>query len=203
MLRVLQSHKFERVGGNESLETDARIIAATHRNLEGMVSKNEFREDLWYRLNVFPITIPPLRERRQDIPALVNHFVEKKSGEMGITPPPALSEGAMARLRSRDWPGNVRELENVIERELILKREGPLTFDWLESSPAPSVTADPESPPASLESVMKSHIRQTLDYCDGKVGGPGGAAEILGVHPSTLRNRMKKLGIQYGRKKKE
>jgi len=202
LLRVLQSHTFERVGGNESLETDARIIAATHKNLEAMVSENEFRQDLWYRLNVFPITIPPLRERRQDLPALVNHFIEKKSGEMGITPPPALNDGAMAKLRNRDWQGNVRELENVIERELILQRNGPLKFDWLESGPASSYPADPESPPVPLETVMKSHIRRTLDYCNGKVGGPGGAAEILGLHPSTLRNRMKKMGIQYGRKKK-
>jgi len=199
LLRVLQTHTFERVGGNKSLETDARIVAATHRNLEAMVDADDFRQDLWFRINVFPIEIPPLRERRQDIPALVNHLVEKKSREMGIHPPPALADGAMGQLRSKDWPGNVRELENVIERELILRRGEPLQFNWLAVEEIESPKADTNIPPAELDTIITEHIKRALDFADGKVGGPGGAAEILGVNPSTLRHRMKKLGIPYGR----
>jgi len=199
LLRVLQSHTFERIGGKEVLETDARIITATHRNLEAMVESGEFRQDLWYRINVFPITIPPLRERRQDIPALVNHLIEKKAQEMGINPPPALSAGAMARLRNKQWPGNVRELENVIEREIILRRVGPLVFEWLELESADRNDEAADTRPVALDTVIAEHIERALDYADGKVGGPGGAAEILGVNPSTLRHRMKKLGIPYGR----
>lgn len=198
-LRVLQTHTFERVGGTESLETNARIVAATHRDLEAMVETGDFRQDLWFRINVFPIEIPPLRERSQDIPALVNHLVEKKSQEMGIHPPPALADGAMGQLRRKDWPGNVRELENVIERELILRRGEPLQFDLLstEGTQPPEVIS--EDQPAALNTIISQHIKRALKYADGKVGGPGGAAEILGVNPSTLRHRMKKLGIPYGR----
>ncbi|MCF7805349.1 MAG: sigma 54-interacting transcriptional regulator [Candidatus Marinimicrobia bacterium] len=200
LLRVLQTNTFERVGGSETLETDARIVAATHRDLESMVESGEFRQDLWYRINVFPIAIPPLRERRQDIPALVNRLVEKRSQEMGIYPPPALEEGAMTRLRDRNWPGNVRELENVIERELILRRNEPLQFDWLATEEIPSTKSDAEVPPAKLDTIITKHIKRALNYAEGKVGGPGGAADILGINPSTLRHRMKKLGIPYGRK---
>lgn len=199
LLRVLQTHTFERVGGNGVLETDARIIAATHRDLEEMVESGEFRQDLWFRMNMFPIVIPPLRERQQDIPALVSHLIEKKAQEMGIHPLPGLQEGAMVRLRNQQWPGNVRELENVIEREIILRRTGPLVFDWLEAET--SNTKNPESVvrPVELDTVIARHIQRALNYADGKVGGSNGAAEILGVNPSTLRHRMKKLGIPYGR----
>lgn len=199
LLRVLQSKTFERIGGKESLETDARIIAATHRDLQSMVDAGEFRQDLWFRINVFPIAIPPLRERRQDIPALVSHLIEKKSQEMGINPTPSLKEGAMARLRNRPWPGNVRELENAVEREIILQKEGPLVFDWLETEASNGKEVEPDTKPVDLDTVIAEHIKRALDYAGGKVGGSGGAAEILGVNPSTLRHRMKKLGIPYGR----
>ena len=128
LLRVLQSKEFERVGGTSAIRVDVRIIAATHRNIENMVKEGTFREDLWYRINVFPIIIPPLRQRKVDIPSLAHHFIEKKSREIGLYPTPPLAEGAMQQLLSYSWPGNVRELENVVERALILSRGNALSF---------------------------------------------------------------------------
>ena len=129
MLRVLQDRIIHRVGGASEIKVDIRIIAATHQNLHEMVRNKLFRADLWFRLHVFPITIPPLRERREDIPALVNHFVEKKCRELQFQHLPKLAPGAMAPLMAYSWPGNVRELENVVERALILSKGRPLTFD--------------------------------------------------------------------------
>lgn len=198
LLRVLQTKQFERVGGTATLSSDARIIAATHRDMEQLVREGKFREDLWYRIGVFPISIPPLRERRADIPALVNHFLKKKSLEMGIHHPPAIAPGAMQRLREYRWPGNVRELENVVERELILNRTGTLAFEGIESGG--SVEASPLSAkPVPLDRAVETHIRRALEYTHGKVGGPDGAAELLKVNPSTLRHRMRRLGIEFGR----
>ena len=132
MLRVLQHKEFERVGGSGCIKVNIRIIAATHRNLEDMVREGTFREDLWFRLNVFPIIIPPLRERKSDIPALVHHFIDRKSTELGIKNPPRISPGSIDLLMQCDWPGNVRELENIVERALIVNKEGePLLFDDL------------------------------------------------------------------------
>lgn len=214
LLRVLQTNKLERVGGSAPIETDVRIIAATHRDLEKLVHRGDFRQDLWYRINIFPITIPPLRERKADIPALVNHFIEKKSLEMGIQSVPQLAEGAMDVLRNYSWPGNVRELENTVERALILCRGGQLTFDWIynpvwntENGDTPnglrSKRAEKDKkPPQKLDTVMGNHIRYTLEYTKGKVGGHDGAAALLGINPSTLRHRMRKLDIQHGRNKK-
>jgi len=201
LLRVLQSKQFERVGGTRTISADVRIIAATHRDLPRLLAEGSFREDLWYRINVFPIVIPPLRQRSADIPALVHYFVQKKAAEMGVYPPPPLAEGAMDRLRSYTWPGNVRELENAVERALISGRDRPLRFDHIGMS-APD-DAGPEtasSPPETLDDAIARHIKRALAFADGRVGGPDGAAYILGVNPSTLRNRMKKLGIAYGRK---
>lgn len=205
LLRVLQTKTFERVGGRKSITTNARIIAATHRDLEEQVRQGFFRQDLWFRINVFPIHIPPLRDRKQDIPAMVNHLVELKSREIGIYPPPALAEGAMDRLRNRDWPGNVRELQNAIERELILRRHQLLRFDSLGVDRERTVITDQfaqedDSIPEKLDLVVSRHIRKTLAHTNGRIGGPGGAAEILGINASTLRHRMKKLGIPYGRR---
>ena len=211
LLRVLQHHEIERVGGTESIPVDVRIISATHRNLEDMIQTGQFREDLWFRINVFPIMIPPLRQRTEDIPALASHFIECKSRELKIHPLPALDHGFLDRLQENHWPGNVRELENLIERALIQNQirdgdEGPLSFD------RPLVTAptDPSEGPADghrvilhLDQAMKNHIRQALAHTGGKVEGKYGAAHILGVHPSTLRGRMKRLGILYGRRKIE
>ena len=131
LLHVLQKKEIERVGGTSSIPVDIRIISATHRNLEEMIASGRFREDLWFRLNVFPIMIPPLRQRREDIPALVHHFIDRKSMELKLTERPVLAPGAIDRLIAYDWPGNVRELENMIERALIQHRGGVLSFETL------------------------------------------------------------------------
>jgi transcriptional regulator with GAF, ATPase, and Fis domain len=204
LLRVLQYKIIERLGGTEAIPVDIRIIAATHRNLEEMVASGKFREDLWFRLNVFPIRIPPLRSRRSDIPALVDYFIEKKSRELKFHNKPALSHDAMGRLTAYEWPGNVRELENVIERELILNKGGPLTFQYVSPMPENDNTSDPtitEDNILSLDSLFARHVKKVLNLSKGKIDGPGGAAELLGIKSGTLRSSMKKLGIPYGRRK--
>jgi len=204
MLRVLQSKEIERVGGSESIRVDIRIIAATHRNLEEMVKANQFREDLRFRLNVFPINIPPLRERLEDIPALVHHFISHKSKELRLPKPPILAHEEIDRLVAYSWPGNVRELENVIERAMILDKNGPLRFGHLltlsEERETPLSRGQEENESLKLEEVVSRHITYVLKKTGGKVHGRGGAAELLGTNPSTLRNRMDRLGIPYGRK---
>ncbi len=205
MLRVLQNKTIERVGGTETVPVNIRIIAATHRNLEEMVASGLFREDLWFRLNVVPIHIPPLRARRSDIPALVDYFIEKKSREMTLHVNPSLPADAMERLTSYEWPGNVRELENVIERELILQKGEALTFEHIIPGPTSGNTQDnntiPEDDVLEMDKAFARHIRNVLGLTQGKINGPGGAAELLKVKPSTLRHRMDKLGITYGWKK--
>ncbi|MEW6078454.1 MAG: sigma 54-interacting transcriptional regulator [Thermodesulfobacteriota bacterium] len=201
MLRVLQNKLIERVGGTEPIPVDIRIIAATHRNLEEMVAAGKFREDLWFRLNVFPIHIPPLRVRRSDIPALVDYFVEKKSREMTLQVNPSLPAEALERLISYSWPGNIRELENVIERELILKKGGTLAFEHIVPRPPDGHSQDqsvPEEDVLEMDKAFARHIRNVLALTEGKINGPGGAAELLKVKPGTLRHRMDKLGISYG-----
>jgi len=204
MLRVLQYKEMERVGGTSPISLDIRLIAATNRNLEEMVKAKEFREDLWFRLNVFPIRIPPLRERKEDIPALVRYFLDRKSRELKLPASPLLGRGAIDHLMAYSWTGNVRELENLLERALILSRGEPLTFDDLggEKLKGGSFTAVP-SPDESLklDEVMSRHIQRVLEMTKGKVHGKGGAAELLGINPSTLRNRMNQLRIPYGRRK--
>jgi transcriptional regulator with GAF, ATPase, and Fis domain len=208
LLRVLQNREIERVGGSRPIPVDIRVIAATHRNLEGMVSDNRFREDLWFRLNVFPIIMPPLRQRKEDIPALTRHFVERKSMELGIVIPPAIAPGALQRLMNYAWPGNVRELENLVERELIRHRGGQLLFDSLISAESNSEEmkrqeADIAHAPLKLDELMSLHIIKVLKMTKGKIHGPGGAAELLGLEPNTLRARMDKLGISYRRRGRE
>jgi formate hydrogenlyase transcriptional activator len=203
MLRVLQYKELERVGGTHSISVDIRLIAATNRNLEEMVKEKQFREDLWFRVNVFPIRIPSLKERREDIPALVHHFVKRKTQELRLPNSPALARGAIDHLIAYHWPGNVRELENLVERALILSQGSPLTFDDLSKGSEktrPSSPAGPEDTTLELDAVVSSHIRRVLEMADGRVHGKGGAAELLGVNPSTLRYRMDQLGIPYGRK---
>jgi transcriptional regulator with GAF, ATPase, and Fis domain len=204
LLRVLQNKEIERVGGVKTIPIDIRIIAATNRNLEEMVEKQDFREDLWFRLNVFPIWIPPLRDRQMDISALIQHFINLKSKELKLPATPALAPGAIDPLMAYRWPGNVRELENVIERELILNPTGPLTFENLNyGRQKKTVRPHPENTNLSkLDDIISHHIRRVLSETKGKVNGSDGAAAILGINPNTLRNRMKKLGIEYGRKKK-
>jgi len=204
LLKVLQSKEIERVGGVKTIPLNIRIIAATNRNLEDMVTHHQFREDLWFRLNVFPIWIPPLRERISDIPALVQHFINLKSRELKLPTIPTLSSGAIDPLMEYHWPGNVRELENVIERALILNPMGPLTFEHLNlRQPKKTLESRGQSEETgNLDEVISRHICRVLSKTKGKVNGPDGAAAFLGINPSTLRNRMKKLRIDYGRKSK-
>jgi len=203
LLRVVQAKDIERVGGTKPIQVDVRIIAATHRNLEELIQAGQFREDLWFRLNVFPVLIPPLRQRNEDIPALVNYFIERKSKSLKLNSSPRLAVGAVERLMAYRWPGNVRELENVIERELILNKDGPLMFNQIiptrqEAPLSPEPTHENEI--YNLDEIVSKHIQRVLKITNGRVHGKGGAAELLGINPSTLRNRMNKLGIAYGMK---
>ncbi len=207
LLRVLQEQTFERVGGSQTLQVDVRLIAATNRDLDAMVTQKAFRADLFYRLNVFPITLPPLRERRKDIPPLAMHFARKHAARMrrtveGITPE------ALERLQAYPWPGNVRELENIIERAVILCRDGWLRVDPKSLPVGEAGTAGGEAgtaggeagPPADealvpLAEWERRYILRVLRHTGNVIEGEKGAAWILGLHPSTLRHRMMKLGI--------
>jgi len=203
LLRVLQDKEFERLGGSQTHRVDVRVIAATNRNLEEHVRHQRFREDLWFRLNVFPIYLPPLRQRREDVPALVQWFVDRKCREMGLARKPRVSPEAMEQLHEYEWPGNVRELQNVVERSLILCRDRPLEFPHLGVGAGPMAPAlAPASSEAfpTLDEMSTSHIRRALLAAEGRVQGEGGAAELLGLKPSTLRARMRKLNIPYGRR---
>jgi len=209
LLRVLQEKEIERVGGTEPIQVDIRVIAATHRNLEAMITEGRFRDDLYFRLNVFPIAIPPLRERRGDIPSLVHYFIQKKSREIGMREMPALAQGALERLRAYTWPGNVRELENTVERALILSRGEPITFGDFQAPKTRRTAVGPGIAPQleredtrALDGVVSGHIRTVLEMTEGRVGGEKGAARVLKINPSTLRKRMRKLGISFGRKAK-
>lgn len=191
LLRVLQEQEFERLGSGRTHQVDVRLVAATHRNLVEMVKRNEFRSDLYYRLNVFPIPLPPLRARREDIPALVEHFVEIYSRRMNKQID-QISPETMAELTSYAWPGNIRELQNFIERSLILTSGNVL------ESPLATLrnAAEAESlGPVTLEDAEREHIRKTLEQTRWVVAGPNGAAARLGIKRSTLYFRMQKLGI--------
>jgi transcriptional regulator with PAS, ATPase and Fis domain len=204
LLRVIQHREIERVGGIKRIPVDIRIIASTNQDLSKMVKSGRFREDLWYRLNVFPICIPPLRERKSDIPALLQHFINLKYMELKLPAIPTLSLGAIDLLVEYHWPGNVRELENVVERAMILNPTGPLTFEHLnlEQRKGTLESRGESEEINNLDELISRHIRRVLSQTKGKVNGPDGAAALLGINPSTLRNRMKKLGIDYGRKSK-
>ena len=197
LLRILQEGEFERLGNPTTMKVDVRVIAATNRQLEQTVKAGEFREDLYYRLNVFPILSPPLRDRKEDIPVIVNHFLKKYTVKIGKTID-NISKQAINSLQAYDWPGNVRELENVIERGIILAngqnlevRDIPeLRVSQVESLNAPSGT---------LEEVERAHILRVLEETKGVIEGSKGAATILGLRPSTLRSRLQKLGIKITR----
>jgi len=189
LLRVLQERTVERLGGNQPTRVDVRVIAATHRNLEQAVGDGTFREDLFYRLNVFPITIPPLRERIADIPSLVWTFVDEFSQTFGKKVD-AISKESIEALQRYSWPGNVRELRNVIEREMIVATGSTLTV----AAPRP-VASERHAPSSRLADIEVEHIRSVLDGCGWRVRGIGGAAERLGVKPTTLESRMARLGI--------
>jgi chemotaxis protein methyltransferase CheR len=190
LLRVIQDGEFERLGSSRTVKVDARIVAATNRNLEEEVRKGRFREDLWYRLNIFPITVPPLRERKEDISLLVDFFVRKISKRLGKSIE-NIPTAVMNALQNYHWPGNIRELENVLERAVI-NSSGPKLrlVDELEKPHKVLPTAR-----KTLDEVEREHIVRVLDMTHWKVSGKNGAAEILGLDRSTLRARMKKLGI--------
>jgi formate hydrogenlyase transcriptional activator len=193
LLRILQEGEFERLGNPKTMKVNVRIIAATNRNLEQAIEKKEFREDLFYRLNVFPIVSPPLRERKEDIPLLAKHFCQKYEAKIGkkITNIPAKT---MDALMEYDWPGNIRELENIIERALILSRDGVLEYgDWL---PTVKQNSKATGKHQKLDDVERQHIIEVLNKTNWKVSGDKGAAKILGLNPTTLEARMKKMGIK-------
>ncbi len=206
LLRVIQEKELERVGGTHPIKIDIRVIAATHRDLESMIEVEKFREDLYFRLKVFPVPIPPLRARKEDIPILVQHFIQKKTREMTLPFFPTLAPNSMDKLVSYRWPGNVRELENAVERALIMSQDEQLTFDQFESDKlkkSETTEGCMNDEPLLLDHAMAKHIEKILQNCEGKVEGTGGAAEKLGINPNTLRHRMKKLGVAFGRKHKK
>jgi formate hydrogenlyase transcriptional activator len=191
LLRVLQEQEFERLGSTRTHQVDVRLVAATNRNLLDMVKRNEFRSDLYYRLNVFPVSLPPLRERREDIPALVEHFVEilaRRMGKQIENIPP----DTMSALTSYEWPGNIRELQNFIERSVILSTGDVLRPPLAELKRGPEVQSVGA---ITLEDAERDHIRKTLEQTRWVVAGPNGAAARLGIKRSTLYFRMQKLGI--------
>lgn len=195
-LRVLQEKIFFRVGGQDFIPMTARIIAATHHDLDEMIREKLFREDLWFRLNVFPIHLPPLRFRKEDIPELVTYFLSKKKIDMHLSFNPKIATGAMDRLLAHNWPGNIRELENSVERNLITCEGKPLKFLDLESEKKKLlVRKSGNEPPLPLDDVIVAHIKTALSVSNGKVGGKDGAAKILGINTSTLWGKMRKYGI--------
>lgn len=206
LLRVLQFKEVKRLGGTSTLKLNLRIICATHCDLPSMVAEKTFREDLWFRLNVFPIHVPPLREHAEDIPQLASFFIRKKSREMGFSTLPQLSAATLARLGGYSWPGNIRELENCIERALILNggKSSELVLEVPSGKPSFSGAslAQPlkEAQSAShvfmtLDECVRQHICRVLEYTGGRISGPSGAAALLEINPSTLRTRMRKLGL--------
>lgn len=223
LLRVLQDGFIERVGGQQPIRVDVRIVAATHRNLTAMVKSGAFREDLWYRINVFPILLPRLRERPEDIPALARHFAQRAAnrfGLLGVEP----TEDDLRILKSYPWPGNIRELGAVVDRAVILGggkrleiakalgvqkdhdgREGsPIDSDTFDS-PTSDSRPDDRPPPSvgSLDDAIRRHIEKALAATRGRIEGPRGAAQLLGVNPHTLRARMRKLNIDWARHRQE
>ncbi|WP_321494493.1 sigma-54 dependent transcriptional regulator [uncultured Desulfobacter sp.] len=201
LLRVLQEKEIDRVGGTETIKVNIRVIAATHRDLEQMMAQNRFRPDLFFRLQVFPIPIPPLRNRTGDIPSLTTHFIIKKAREMKLSEIPVVPDHVMARLMAYQWPGNVRELENAVERSMILDRDGSLFFKEIVCRPVSRQADlhDRKDEILSLDHMTANYILKTLSLCKGRIEGEKGAAGLLGIHPSTLRKRMKKLNVPFGR----
>ncbi len=196
LLRVLQEKEIERIGGRVTIKTDVRVIAATNRNLEKEVAEGRFRLDLYYRLNVILITMPPLRERKEDILALAAHFLgiyNRKAGKAikGI------SDLVMEKMKSYHWPGNIRELENLIEREVLLTRDDTINTMALPTMPVQTVFHVAENGVIqTMSENERAHILSALKKCKGKIWGEGGAADLLNLPPTTLNSKMKKLGIR-------
>jgi formate hydrogenlyase transcriptional activator len=197
LLRVLQEQEFERLGSTRTIRVDVRLVAATNRDLAQMVAERKFREDLYYRLNVFPILLPPLRQRAGDVPRLVRHFTQRFAQKMGRQIQ-SISSEIMDALTRYSWPGNVRELQNVIERAVIISK-GPALMVCvadLQTGPTPSSRAPIPTPvPVTLNDAEREHILGALAATDWVVGGPKGAAARLGMKRSTLQKKMLKLGI--------
>jgi formate hydrogenlyase transcriptional activator len=191
LLRAVQEREFERLGSARTIQVNVRMIAATHRDLRSMIGKNQFREDLFYRLNVFPIEIPPLRERREDIQLLVDHFVSRFSRRMQKRIQ-SISKAAMEALVNTDWPGNIRELENFIERCVILTQGDELNVPCTELKRSAGIVVPVAS---SFQDAERHVIVDALKTASGKIGGKGGAAERLGLKRTTLQNKMRKLDI--------
>ncbi|HOP76512.1 MAG: sigma 54-interacting transcriptional regulator [Thermogutta sp.] len=204
LLQVLQDGTFERVGGCHPITVDVRVVAATHRDLQEMVRQGQFREDLWYRLAVFPIYLPPLRERREDIPALARHFAQRAAVRFGL-PLQLPTEEDIRALLSYHWPGNIRELAAVIDRAAILGNgRGLEVLKALGVTAVPSVSKTETLQPQegdfpTLDEVMRRHIEEALRRCAGRIEGPRGAAALLGINPHTLRSRMRKMGICWAK----
>jgi DNA-binding NtrC family response regulator len=195
LLRVLQEREIERLGGRETIKVNVRIIAATNANLEKGIAEGRFRLDLYYRLNVFPIILPPLRQRKEDIPLLVAHFIRMYAQKAGRRTESIAGE-ALARLMDYSWPGNVRELQNVIERSILLANEPVLReVSFIGTTPR-EMPAEDGNPVKTIAQMERDHILSVLRQCKGRVSGPGGAAELLNLPASTLKSKMKKLGIE-------
>ncbi|TYB79070.1 sigma 54-interacting transcriptional regulator [Bizionia myxarmorum] len=192
LLRAIQESEIEQIGGTKTQKVDIRIIAATNRDLEKEIKAKNFREDLFFRINVFPITIPPLRDRIEDIPILIEHFVNKFS-KLYNKDIKYISEKTKRNMQAYLWPGNIRELENLIERAVILSNDEKLIIPNFKSSSEETLISDTI---LSLDDVQRIHIKKVLKQCKGKIDGPEGAAKYLEIHPSTLRDRMKKLGME-------
>jgi transcriptional regulator with GAF, ATPase, and Fis domain len=193
LLRVLQDRTYEVLGSSETRTTDVRVVAATNRNLSREVATGRFREDLWYRLNVFPITVPPLRQRRDDIPLLARAFVERTSARLG-RPALEIPRAVVSELQAHDWPGNVRELQNVIEQAVLVSDGEALRLP--ERLVQGQAAGTPVGGMKTLEEMERAHILEVLQATGWKLEGREGAAAALGLKPSTLRSRMLKLEIR-------
>jgi transcriptional regulator with GAF, ATPase, and Fis domain len=196
LLRVIQSGEFERVGSEITKKVDVRIIAATNKDLDQESQKGAFRQDLFYRLNVYPITIPPLRHRKEDIPLLVHHFIDKIGRKMEKKIE-EISKSDLLKLSDYAWPGNVRELENIIERAIINSTSNVLRIEdnKLKSAIEKNYITERNGHEANLSETERNHILNVLEGCNWKINGEDGAAQKLGIPPSTLRSKMKKLNI--------
>jgi len=200
LLRVLQEHEFERVGGTRSIRTNVRVIAATNRNLQEAIAAGAFRSDLFYRLNVFPLELPPLRERREDIPVLVEYFIDRCAGNVGKDIR-GINKKSLDLLQSYPWPGNIRELQNVIERSVIMCETENFSVDetWLPQQPVASEAKSQSSFSQKLASQEKEMIESALRESEGRVFGPSGAAAKLGISRSTLESKIRSLRINKNR----
>jgi len=198
LLRVLQEQQYERVGDARTRNVDVRVVAMTNRDLLSEIRQGRFRQDLYYRLAVFPIKVPPLRARRDDVPLLARHFVALAARRLGV-PRPELDADQIAALMAYDWPGNVRELQNVVERAMITQRGGHLDLDpgalQRPTVVAPATLGDAVLTEAEVRSLERANLERALARCDGRIYGPSGAAELLGIPPTTLANRVRRMNL--------